>query len=182
MGENMYFMKLVGKKCYLSPIDINDAVKFAEWHNDMDIIVNNYYHATAFSLETAIEDYELKSKRHVYSIVDLETDELLGYCDLSDIDNLNQTAKCGICIGNKTYWNNGYGTEALYLLIDYGFRALNLHNIIIDVYEYNKGAIKCYEKIGFKKIGIRREALQRDLKRHDIVFMDLIPNEFYKKE
>ena len=26
----MYFKKLVGKKCYLSPIDINDAGKFIQ--------------------------------------------------------------------------------------------------------------------------------------------------------
>jgi hypothetical protein len=41
MGDEiMYFKKLIGKKCYLSPIDPNDAEKFTEWLNDMEIIIN----------------------------------------------------------------------------------------------------------------------------------------------
>lgn len=35
----MYFKKLVGEKCYLSPIDANDAEKFTEWLNDLDVTV-----------------------------------------------------------------------------------------------------------------------------------------------
>ena len=32
----MYFKKLIGKKCYLSPIDINDYEKFTEWFNNIE--------------------------------------------------------------------------------------------------------------------------------------------------
>jgi RimJ/RimL family protein N-acetyltransferase len=52
---------------------------------------------------------------------------------------------------------------------------------MLRVYEYNKGAIKSYEKIGFKYIGKRREALYRNLEKHNIVYMDILPNEFYEK-
>jgi len=59
-------------------------------------------------------------------------------------------------------------------------KALNFHNIMLRVYEYNKGAIKCYEKIGFRQIGKRREALHRNLEKHDIIYMDILQGEFYK--
>ena len=36
----MYFRKLVGKKCYLSPIDENDAEKYTEWLNDLEVTIN----------------------------------------------------------------------------------------------------------------------------------------------
>jgi RimJ/RimL family protein N-acetyltransferase len=121
------------------------------------------------------------SKSHNYSIIDLENDQLIGNCGFIQIDNLNQSGEVGIFIGDKNYWNKGYGTEALSLLLDYGFKALNLHNIFLKVYGYNKRAIKSYEKIGFKIIGIRREALFRNLERHDEVLMDILVNEFYKK-
>jgi RimJ/RimL family protein N-acetyltransferase len=65
--------------------------------------------------------------------------------------------------------------------LDYGFKALNLHNILLRVYDYNERARKCYEKIGFKQIGIRREALYRNLKRQNIIIMDILPNKFYEK-
>jgi RimJ/RimL family protein N-acetyltransferase len=52
---------------------------------------------------------------------------------------------------------------------------------MLRVYGYNQRAIKSYEKAGFKHIGTRRESLHRNLKKHDILFMDLLVNEFYEK-
>ena len=177
----MYFKKLVGKKCYLSPIDVNDAEIFTEWLNDMEILVNLQLYGGAISLENERTFLSDLSKDHNYSIIDLETEELIGNCGFMDIDYINRTSEAGIFIGNKKLWDKGYGTEALSLLIDYGFKALNFHNIMLKVYEYNTRAIKSYEKIGFKFIGKRREALHRNLEKHNIIFMDILQNEFYEK-
>ena len=177
----MYFKKLVGKKCYLSPIDLNDAVKFTEWLNDMEILVTFQLYDSVICLEKEKALLDTLSKEHNYSIVDLETNELIGSCGFLDVDHVNQTAEADLFIGNKNYWNKGYGTEALSLLIDHGFKALNLHNIMLRVFEYNKRAIRCYEKIGFKHFGARREALLRNLDRHNIHHMDILPADFYAK-
>jgi len=170
----MYFKKLIGKKCYLSPIEVNDAEKYTEWLNDMEILENLQLYTATISLENEKVFLNNLSKDHNYGIIDLETNELIGNCGFMDIDYINQSAEAGIFIGNKSFWNKGYGTEAFSLLIDYGFKALNFHNIMVKVYEYNKNAIKCYKKIGFKIIGIRREALHRDLQKHNIVYMDIL--------
>ena len=177
----MYFKKLVGKKCYLSPIDTNDAEKFTEWLNDMELLINLQIYGSAISFENERSFLNNLSRDHNYSIIDLETDALIGNCGFLDMDHINQTSEVGIFIGNKKFLNKGYGTEALSLLIDYGFKALNFHNIMLKVYEFNKGAIKSYEKIGFKFIGKRREALHRNLEKHNIVYMDILPDEFYRK-
>ena len=141
----MYFKKLIGKKCYLSPIDVNDAEKFTEWLNDMEILVNLQLYGGVISLENERTFLSDLSKSHNYSIIDLETNELIGNCGFLDIDHINQTSEVGIFIGNKKYWNKGFGTEALSLLVDYGFKALNFHNIMLRTYEFNKGGIRCYE-------------------------------------
>jgi RimJ/RimL family protein N-acetyltransferase len=177
----MYFKKLIGEKCYLSPIDPNDAEKFTEWLNDMEVLVNLQLYKGIISLENERTFLNNMSKEHNYSIIDLEKDELIGNCGFLDIDYVNQTAETGIFIGNKNYWSKGYGTEALSLLINYGFKALNFHNIMLRVYGYNKRAITCYEKVGFKIIGKRRKALYRNLEKHDIIYMDILSNEFYEK-
>ena len=179
--QKMYIKKLIGKKCYLSPIDTNDAAKFTEWLNDMEVLVTLQLYNSVISLEKEKNILETLSKEHNYSIIDLETNELIGNCGFLDVDHVNQTAETGLFVGNKNYWNKGYGTEALSLLIDYGFKALNLHNIMLRVFEYNKGAIRCYEKIGFKHVGVRREALHRNLGRHNIFYMDILPEDFYAK-
>ena len=178
----MYFKKLAGKKCYLSPLDPNDAEKFTAWLNDMDILVNISLYSSVISLENEKVLLQNFSKDHNYSIIDMEKDELIGSCGFMDVDHVNQTAEAGIFIGNKSYWNKGYGTEALSLLVDYGFSALNFHNIMLRVYAFNKGAIRCYEKTGFKPIGTRREALCRNLQRHGVVYMDIVPDDFYTKQ
>jgi RimJ/RimL family protein N-acetyltransferase len=181
VGVIMYFKKLVGKKCYLSPIDVNDAGKFTEWLNDLELTINLTLYNSIINVENEKVFLENLSKEHNYSIIDLETNELIGNCGFLEVDNLNQIGEAGIFIGNKSFWGKGYGTEALTLLLDYGFKALNLHNIQLKVYDYNKRGIRSYEKIGFKLIGIRRNALYRNRERHNIIFMDILANEFYEK-
>jgi RimJ/RimL family protein N-acetyltransferase len=65
--------------------------------------------------------------------------------------------------------------------LDYGFKALNLHNIFLRVYSFNERAIKSYENIGFKIIGKILESLLRGKERHDIILMDILHDEFYDK-
>jgi len=177
----MYFRKMTGKKCYLSPIDVNDAVTFTEWLNDLEVIEYLTLYPQIISLEGEKDFLNKLSREHNYSIIDNDGDKLIGNCGLIGIDHLNQTAEIGIFIGNKKCWNNGYGSEALSLLLDYGFKALNLHNVSLRVYSFNERAKKCYGKIGFKVIGKKREALLRGNERHDIIFMDILRNEFYEK-
>jgi RimJ/RimL family protein N-acetyltransferase len=172
---------MTGKKCYLSPIDINDVEKFTEWLNDLEITKYLILYPQIISIENEKGYLEKLSKEHIYSIIDIDNNELIGNCGYGDIDHLNQTAEVGIFIGNKKYWNKGYGTEALSLLLDYGFKALNLHNISLRVYSFNERARKSYEKTGFKIIGKKREALLRGEERYDIILMDILYDEFYDK-
>jgi RimJ/RimL family protein N-acetyltransferase len=180
MEEKMYFKKMTGIKCFLSPIDTNDAEKYVEWFNDLQIAENLTFYSKVINVENEKPFLNKLSNEHSYSIIDNNTNELIGNCSILELDNLNQTAEIAILIGNKNYWNKGYGLEALTLLLDYGFKALNLHNIGLKVYSFNKRAIKPYEKAGFKITGKRRESLLRGNERHDILFMDILDNEFYE--
>jgi RimJ/RimL family protein N-acetyltransferase len=176
----MYFKKMIGEKCYLSPIDVNDAEKYTEWLNDYEIAQYLTLAPMVISLNGEKEALINISKNHNYAIIDIKNDELLGNCGLMDIDNINRTAEIGIFIGNKKYLNKGYGREAMSLLVDYSFKTLNMNNILLRVYSFNERAIKCYKNIGFQTIGKRRNAIERNMKKYDIIFMDLIPSEYYK--
>ena len=178
----MYFKKMTGKKCYLSPIDENDAEKFTEWLNDLE--VTQYLSAIyprVINVQNEKGTLEKLAKDHNYSIIDIKSNELLGNCGFPKIDSLNQTGEAGIFIGNKNFWNKGYGTEALILLVDFGFKALNLHNISLRVVSFNPRAIKVYEKIGFRIIGKIRESILKGKERYDMIYMDILYNEFYEK-
>jgi len=172
---------MTGKKCYLSPINVNDAEKFTEWLNDFEVTQNLTLYEKSISLEAEKEILGRLAKEHNYSIIDIAANKVIGNCGYMNLNHLDQTGELGIFIGDKDYWNKGYGTEALSLLIDYGFQALNLHNIWLKVYSFNERAIKVYEKIGFKVIGRRREARLRGTERHDDIFMDILRGDFYEK-
>ena len=177
----MYFKKMIGKKCFLSPVNVDDVEKFTEWLNDLEVTRNLIIFPHIISINNEKEFLEKLSREHTYSIIDINTEELIGNCGYDSIDHINQTAGIGIFIGNKNYWSKGYGTEALSLLMDYGFKVLNLHSIFLNVYSFNERAIKCYEKVGFKIIGRRRESLLRGKERYDNILMDVLYDEFYEK-
>ena len=175
-----YYKKLVGKKCYLSPINVEDAEKYTEWLNDFEVTINLGLATEIVTLENEKEILAkmAKEKENVFGIIDLKTDSLIGNCGLHGISHIHRTATFGIFIGNKKYWSKGYGTEAAKLTLDYGFNILNLNNIMLGVYEYNKRAIKCYEKCGFKIIGRRRESRILGGKKYDSITMDILAEEF----
>ncbi len=72
----------------------------------------------------------------------------------------------------------GYGTESTRLMLDYGFNALGLHNIMLEVYSNNERGIHAYRRAGFREIGRRREVFERGGRLHDVVYMDCLATEF----
>ncbi len=176
-----YSKKIIGTKCYLSPISEHNAEKWAIWFNDFEITIplgDEAYTPTNLSREKKTINDLVDRNAHVFSIVDLKSDELIGRCMLFSIDNINRHAMLGLVIGEKSYWNKGYGQEATKLILDYGFNLLNLNNIMLGVFSYNKAAINCYKKVGFKEIGSRRQARIIGSKKYDIIFMDILAEEF----
>ena len=178
-GIYMYFKKVTGDKCYLSPIDTNDYEKYLEWLNDPEVATGLIIMAKILGVESEKEALEhLAKNTYSFAIVDLEKDELLGNCGFSSVDFRNRNAEVGIFIGNKSYWGKGYGVEALKLILDFGFNVLNLHNIHLTAYSFNKQAIKCYKKVGFKEAGRIRECKLIGGNKYDEVLMDILSSEF----
>jgi RimJ/RimL family protein N-acetyltransferase len=169
-----YFRKVAGRLCYLSPIDPDDYLRYTEWLNDLEVLTGlNLITAQVSSVSERDAVARLATSAHHYAIVDSDSDALLGNCGLHQLDHVNATATVGIFIGDKTRWSRGYGTEALTLLLDYGFSILNLHSVMLEVFSYNKRAIACYHKVGFREIGCWRESKLVAGRRYDRVLMDI---------
>ena len=83
-----------------------------------------------------------------------------------------------IAIYNKRDWGKGYGTEALHLLLKFGFQQLNLHRILLFTHDINTRAQHIYEQIGFKPSGRRRHASFFEGTYHDILLYDMLVSEF----
>ena len=174
-----YFKKIVGERIYLSPRNVEDVEIFTEWMNDFYITdyTGRSYSTITLQEEKAYLEKEQNNK-NVFAIIDLQTDEIIGNVGLHEVNTINRTATLGIFIGNKNYWSKGYGTEAIQLILDFGFNYLNLNNIDLALMEFNERALKCYQKCGFKEIGRRRKCNFINGKYYDSILMDILAEEF----
>ena len=137
-----YFKKLVGERIYLSPRSTEDAEIFTEWLNDFETTDYLGRSGCLISLEGEKKYLEENNNKEAsFVIVTLEKNQMIGTVSLEDINSINRSATLGIFIGDKNFRGNGYGTEAIRLLLDYGFNYMNLNNIKLDVMEFNERAI-----------------------------------------
>lgn len=174
-----YIKKLIGEKCYLSPINPEDADRIATWSNDFEMSVFTGDVSDMISIEKQREYLEYMSNNgYSFAIIKKDTDEPIGICKLTQVDLINRKATLGIFIGEKSCWDKGFGTEATKLILDFGFNIINLKNIMLTVYSFNERAIKAYHRCGFKEIGRRRKSIIMGSKEFDEVYMDILSDEF----
>lgn len=176
-----FFKKLVGDNLYLSPQSSDEEIieKFTQWLNDFETTDYTGKSPALITLDGERKWFENpKAGDYVFFIVRLEDDKLIGTIGLHDIDHINRRATFGIFIGDKSGRNKGYGTEATRLILEYGFKYLNLNNIKLDVMEFNERAQACYKKCGFKEYGRRRKSEFLYGKYYDRVEMDILAEEF----
>jgi RimJ/RimL family protein N-acetyltransferase len=177
----MFFKKIVGNLVYLSPVSIEDAQRWTEWLNDIDIAIplgdESYETITLELTEDWIKEY-VKEQTNIFDIVKNADDKPIGRILLFGVNHVNRSANIGLFIGEKDEQGKGYGREAMELLLDYGFNLLNLHSIMLGVFSFNKKAINLYKKMGFKEIGRRRDARLICNKYYDLILMDILDNEF----
>lgn len=173
-----YSKQLTGDKCFLTPLGLNDSEKIAKWQNDLKVQMN---FDLVFTLTTEDINYflpETKKTARIFGIGDNKTGVLIGVAGLHEIDPISRHAMLSIYIGEEEFRGSGYGTETVKLILDFGFNMLNLHNIGLFVAEFNKVAIKVYEKIGFKHAGRKRQVKIFGDEKFDMILMDILSNEF----
>ena len=174
-----YFKKLVGDRIYLSPRNSEDVEKFTEWLNDFETTDYTGRSGILTTLDGERKYLEENSNPEAtFVIVTLEDNKMIGTVSLEDINWINRTATLGIFIGDKEFRSKGYGTEAIRLILEYGFKYMNLYNIKLDLMEFNERALKCYEKCGFKGYGRRRKCKFVNGKYYDSISMDILADEF----
>jgi len=147
-------MIIRGEKVFLRPIRPSDFPKLAAWSRDREIAryVGGQY-------PTRLEEYaewhrRLQSDRHSHHLaISTHDDVLIGHIELDHIAWRSGDAELRIRIGEKSFWDQGYGTDAVRTLVEYAFRSMRLSRVYLRVFTSNVRAIRCYEKVGFRKEG-----------------------------
>ena len=172
-----YFEKIPGERIYLSPIDPGDAETYTKWVNDFEVTRWLGSTGSVYSLPAErayLENATKETNNHQFAIVLRDGNRLIGSIGLMDLNQRCQKATLGIFIGEAEDRSKGYGTEAIRLLVDYGFQWLNLRNIDLHVNSGNARAIACYKKAGFREYGRRHDAIIADGRWYDDVLMEVL--------
>jgi [ribosomal protein S5]-alanine N-acetyltransferase len=125
------------------------------------------------SIKHATESRKI-DREYSFGIFLRETDELIGDVDLTGVlrDAL-QACYIGYSL-DRSHNGKGHVTEAVKLVVDYGFKHLHLHRIVAGVMPSNIGSIRVLEKAGFEKEGIARKNVKINGKWEDHVELSIL--------
>ena len=174
---------IYGERIRLRSAERSDLKKFVEWVNDPEVTEGLTLFLPMSSVdedkwfETIMKNPQ-EEKPLVIEMKDGDDYRLIGNSGFLEFDWIARSAEVGIMIGDKSVWNQGYGTEVMALLLRHGFQTLNLNRICLRVYDNNKRAIRTYEKAGFVHEGCMRQGVYRHGKYFDILFMSVLREEW----
>ena len=171
---------LDGPRVYLRPLEKDDLGLLRQWANDPEIrgLTGEVWPTGPASMEEFWQKTQTDSSRVWFAIVVKEGSRLIGECGLLRMFPPWRTTDLSLILGDKAARRQGYGTEAIRLLLDYAFGHLNFHRVAIGVVGSNAGALRFYEQAGFKPEGVQREGYYYRHRYEDFVMMSILENEF----
>jgi len=174
-----------GKLVRLSALDPEEISKaFTHWSQNSEFLrlLNSSAHRMQSAKSAAKwmekELTELSPASHYFSIRTLADDKLIGDLGLDVVDWSGRDAFVGLGIGETEYWGNGYGTDAMNILLQFVFTEINLRRVTLTVFEYNPRAVRSYEKAGFRHEGRLQKVLNKEGKRWDMLYMGILREEW----
>jgi diamine N-acetyltransferase len=168
----------VGERVALGPLRRDLLPAYQRWSNDLAAADRLGGLPQPVTLEGQTAWYDQEASRITFTIYERAAWRAIGGCSLTEVDHRYGRANLVILIGEADARGQGYGTEAVRLLLDVAFTALRLHNIMLGVYEFNRAGRRAYEKAGFQECGRRRQACVMGGRRWDEIFMDCLATEF----
>ena len=192
MGNNNDRKKLVVKE----PVLVGDTIyleglsqkhvceRYAQWLNDKEVCKENR-HGRIYNTIEMTRDYVASVDKSeniaAFAIVTKNESKHIGNISIINISWENNSGEISILIGEKDFWGKGIATKAYRLVIDYGFKILNLHRLCSGMTIRNKAMIKVAEKVGMLKEGVLKDAFYKNGEYTNIVLYAII-NPKHKKE
>jgi len=166
----------------LRAVEREDIPTFVRWFNDPEVRRNllMFEPMSRVKEERWFDDRLARDNDFLFGIEVPVGDgwQLIGNVGLHQVSWVNSHCIFGIVIGERTFWNRGYGSKATRAALRFAFHTLNLHRVELEVFDFNPRARHVYEKVGFRLEGTRREAIFQDGAYHDEHVMAILRSEF----
>lgn len=172
---------ITGKMVRLREKRLSDARDDYTWHADPELARLDGGRPTALTYERYLTNYtrEMRysrtARRQVFAIETLDSVHI-GNCAYYNIDEFSGEAELGIMIGNRDYWDKGYGTDAITTLVSHVFQETNLKRIYLKTLGSNLRAQASFKKCGFKSY------LSLLSNKENFMFMELYRKSWEKRQ
>jgi len=148
---------IVGNKVRLREKKLSDARNDYRWQTDLELVRLDATPALTISYPHYLMDYTTvlrypSSNRHAFAVETAEGRHI-GNCVYYNIDAARNEAELGIMIGERDYWDKGYGTDAVITLVNHIFLNTKLKRLYLKTLDGNQRAQKCFGKCGFTSCG-----------------------------
>ena len=170
----------VGEKVYLRPPNSDDPLNFYFWSLLSEPQSQSCRPMRIGNPGNVVENYKKKEQginNQDFSIVQKEDNRLVGKTTYFDLNTQNRSAEIGIII-DPDERENGYASEAIFLLCKYLFRQRGLNKVYAQTAEFNKGAINLLKSLEFKQDGILRDHYYFDSEFHNGLIFSILLYEF----
>ena len=149
-----------GERLYLRALSAADIPLWHVWFNSSE--VSEHLNKGIFpNTEEAQADHlrNISNSRTdvQLGIVMKEGNALVGTIGIHNIDWVHRRGDISILVGEKSAWNKGVATEAIYLMVEQAFEKMNLYKVTAGMWASNQGSRICFEKNGFVLEGTLRE-------------------------
>jgi diamine N-acetyltransferase len=170
---------IYGERIRLRAIERTDIPRFVAWLNDPEVCK---YLLMRLPMSQAQEErwFEANLMRPMEEqVLSIEAQvgeewQPIGNTSFMNVNWIVRSAEVGIMIGEKAFWNQGYGREAMRLMLKHGFETLNLNRIYLTVFAENVRAIKAYEHAGYQLEGRMRQSEFKEGKYADMLLMSAL--------
>jgi len=147
----------IGSKVKLREKKLSDVRNDYKWQSDPELARLDAAPVLVMSFSIYLLDYatalhQSNSSRFPLAVETLDGKHI-GNCTCYDIDEKKGEAQLGIMIGNRDYWDKGYGADTVNTMVDYVFRTTGLQRLYLKTLDWNQRAQKCFAKCGFTLCG-----------------------------
>jgi RimJ/RimL family protein N-acetyltransferase len=170
---------LQGARVVLRDKRIEDAEQDYIWRSDHELSKLDAAYPLTMSFERYLKMFQDQLKyptpgSHHFATETLDG-KFIGNCMYYDLDSVNLQAELGIVIGDRDYWSNAYGYDAVTTLLEYCFIEKRLKRVYLHTLEWNHRAQRCFEKCGFVPVRqVRRLS-------HDFILMEVLRDDWFAK-
>ena len=148
---------MISSKIILREKRLADARSDYQWEIDPELAHLDAAPVTSISFSRWLLDYTNELHNPFLSSQRLAIDTLdgehIGNCSYYNISQTRGEAELGIMIGNRDYWDKGYGADVVSALVNHIFSQTKLKRIYLKTLESNIRAQQCFRKCGFTTCG-----------------------------